>query len=229
MLAVAENSSSAAAITVPNFSFETPDVSFAQSFDSTGGSPAPWQFTQSTAQQVGAFDNTDPTSPDHIDNVDGSQVAFMFVGPGISLFQTLTDPNSTFQSGKAYKFTIGAGGAPSLPNDAQLEISLYYMNGPTRVTISSTTFDFDPTLQPNNQYITHLFDFSVTTPVVQPADAWAGKNIGIEISTPGTPAFAYWDLDNARVDSVPEPASAALLFVGAAGAGIWRMRSRRSS
>jgi len=195
---------SAAPIFVPNHSFETPDVNFAGSFDSTPA--APWQFTQTSPQQVGAFDNTAPGSPNYIDNVDGAQVAYLFPGPGISLFQDLSSPGATFDIGKFYTLTVGAGGSSGLIDGSQLQLRLFYRDGQNnKVTVATSSYTFDPLLDPGE--INHLYDRSVASSTVQAGDAWAGKNIGIEISSPGTPAFAYWDVDNVRVEAVPEPSA----------------------
>lgn len=226
LLACMAGPSFATPIPVPNFSFETPDIVFAQSFDFNppATSPGPWGFTQSSPQQIGAFDNTAFGSDDYVDNAIGAQMAFMFVGPQITLFQDLTGPDGVFQAGQTYAFTIGAGGSSSLPDDAQLQLRLFYRdNLANKVTVAITSFLFDPNLDPG--YINHLYDYSVVSLSVQASDPWAGKNIGIEIATPGTPAFAYWDLDNARLQVVPEPSP--LFFIGAGLGGLALKRHRR--
>lgn len=221
-IAVGSAASLAAIIPIGNASFETPDVNFAGSFDAPGNSPAPWGFTGG-AQQLGVFDNTAEGSGDYVDNVDGGQMAFMFPGASNTLFQNLSGPESTFAIGEVYVFTIGAGGSSGLPPDAQLRLRLYYLDDlNNKVTVKSTSFAFDPQLDPGS--INHLYDYSVVSDPVQAGDAWAGKQIGIEIATPGSPAFAYWDLDKARLATVPEPST--LIFGGMCLAGFALRRNR---
>lgn len=203
---------SAALIPVANYSFETPDVIFANQY-SIAGDPLPWHSIATTPSPVGvgAFDNTTFGSPDYVDNVDGGQMAYMFPGANF-LFQDISDPAGKFEIGKSYTFTIAAGGAQSLPLDANLQLRLYYRDDlNNRVTVATQSFAFNPSLDPG--YINHLFDYSVTSPIVEGTDAWLDKTIGIEISAPGSPAFAYWDIDNARLSVVPEPGT--FLFGGA--------------
>lgn len=225
-LAVSTAASLAAIIPIGNASFETPDVSFAGSFDAPGNSPAPWGFTGG-AQQIGAFDNTPSGSGDHIDNVDGSQVAFMFPGASNTLFQDLSGPGATFEIGETYVFTIGAGGSSALPPDAELQLRLYYRDGlNNKVTVATSSFDFDPLLDPGS--INHLYDYSVISLPVQAGDAWVGQNIGVEIATPGSPAFAYWDLDKARLTSVPEPSTMVFGGICLVGFALRRNRAKAS-
>jgi hypothetical protein len=149
----------------------------------------------------------------------------MFAGDGISLFQDVTSPGATFDIGKAYVFTIAAGGNSGLPNGAQLRVRLYYRDGSNaKVTVAVSTYLYDPLLDPGS--INFLYDYSVNSLVVNGSDAWAGKGIGIEISTPGPTggSGAYWDLDNARLAVVPEPASLLLLVSGIAALSQSRRR-----
>ena len=96
---------------------------------------------------------------------------------------------------------------------------------PCRFTLSGTsTITFTSTAFPN---ITHLNDFSVTLPEVQAGDAWAGRNVGIQLITVFGTGVGYWDVDNVRLVSVPEPTTLGLLAVGGVGMMIIRSRSRR--
>lgn len=218
----------AAMIPVPNFSFESPSL---RDYGNPIALPydfapiLPWQATQTTSFQIGVFPNQPITAPDYIDNVEGQQVAFMFAGAGISLFQDLSTPDATFEIGKAYRLTIAAGGNDGLPDDAHIQLRLYYRDAGNKVTVAVASFLFDPKLDPYP--INHLFDYTVETPLVQVGDAWAGKAIGIEIATPSGPggSGAYWDVDNVRLASVPEPSGAALLIFGATMLGRRRRRS----
>ena len=73
----------------------------------------------------------------------------------------------------------------------------------------------------------HFQDFSFVLPSVLVTDAWAGANIGVQLLS--TADFGnmggYWDVDNVRLTSVPEPASMTLLALGA-GAFFLRRRAR---
>jgi hypothetical protein len=88
---------------------------------------------------------------------------------------------------------------------ASLELSLYYRDAGSNV-VKIVTNSVTNNLQ-NFPTTTHLVDFQVHVPVVQPADAWAGQHIGIQIlSTVDTNLEGgYWDLDNVRLSSTAEP------------------------
>jgi hypothetical protein len=74
-----------------------------------------------------------------------------------------------------------------------------------------------------------LADYSVNVPIVQPTDAWAGKNIGISILAATGDGNGYWDMDNARlVSAVPEPGVLSLSALGAGAFLLMRRRPRSS-
>lgn len=204
----------ALAIPVPNFSFETPNVdppaapTVGPPWEAIFISPDPFLMPA-----TGTFDNTAPDSDDHIDNMDGAQAIFVFAGDMIGVFQDLT--GTTFEIGKNYTLTIGlAGSEETLATDSVFELLLYYRDATNaRVPIQITQVLFDPTLDPGK--INHLYDYSVSTDFVQAGDAWEGKDIGIELRTNDVPG-GYWDVDNVRLDVVPEPSVVGLLFFGAA-------------
>jgi hypothetical protein len=201
---------------VPNGSFESPATDLADSrMDAwqkapepgwyMGGGGFPWD------QLMGQFLNTTNGSPNHIDNVEGNQAAFIFALPDVAIYQdyssivgTNTAPthdfNAKFQAGKSYSLTVGLlGGGGGMSNGATFEISLYYRDAASnRMTVASTTITNTSFSFPTN---THLTDFQVLVPTVQTGDAWTGKNIGIRLAS--TVGFdlqgGYWDVDNVRL------------------------------
>jgi hypothetical protein len=209
----------AAAISVPNASFESPDIVFASSLIDS------WQKFPGSDQATGLFDNTPTGSVDHIDNVDGAQVGFVFAAPGVGLFQDLS---GTFEVGMSYDLTLGIiGGGGGAPEGAGFEISLFFRDGLNAIVpIGSTPIVYNPANFPTT---THLIDYAVQLSPVQASDAWAGQNIGVRLlSTSGT-GVGYWDVDNLRLTTVPEPATPALLVLGAGGLLMaYRRRRRRS-
>jgi thiamine pyrophosphokinase len=201
---------------VPNGSFESPETDFADPrMDAwqkasepawyMGGGGFPWD------QLMGQFLNTTNGSPNHIDNVDGEQAAFLFALPEVAIFQdynsisgTNTTPshdfNVKFEAGKSYALTVGVvGGGGGMSNGVTFEIRLYYRDAASnRVTVAATSITNTPALFPTN---THLTDFQVIVPTVKGSDAWADKNIGIQLAS--TVGFdlrgGYWDVDNVRL------------------------------
>ncbi len=196
---------------LPNYSFESPDVTFAEPFF------AEWQ---KSAQPIwydpgmfndfpwfalaGQFDNTTNGAADHIVNLDGLQGGYMFAVPDLAIFQdynnTGTNFNSRYEVGKSYSLTVGVlGGAAGMTTNATLQLSLYYRDNTNGiVTVAATTITNSPVLFPTN---TAFVDFQVSLPVVRTNHAWAGKPIGVQIaSTTGFGDIAgYWDFDNVRL------------------------------
>ena len=71
-------------------------------------------------------------------------------------------------------------------------------------------------------------DYSVALPAVQASDAWAGKPIGIMLQiTTATAENGGFDIDNVRLEQVPEPSSAVMLGLGAMLLAV-RRRARRA-
>jgi hypothetical protein len=220
-----------ATINVPNGSFETPYVDMVSPYATSVISdwqkapvPAWWTGAGYSAQQwtdsIGVFVNV-PFAP--IDNVDGRQGAFMFAPPGCELFQDLTD---TFHVGQSYHLTVGIeGGGYGMQAGVPMEIRLYYRDaGSNRVTVGASVASNTNT----TGNLTHLTDYQLDIPTVTAGDAWAGKNIGVQlISTADfTNGGGYWDIDNVRLTATPEPATMMLM---AAGAGILWARRRRAA
>jgi hypothetical protein len=72
-------------------------------------------------------------------------------------------------------------------------------------------------------------DFSVSVPTVQPGDAWANQNIGIQIKSLFGTGDGYWDMDNLRLTAVPEPGTLSLLALGLGGWFCLRRKPRQSA
>ena len=113
---------------VPNGSFESPlsnpfgiDIASWQKQPQSPFFPTnmgPWE------NLMGQFSNTDATNYDHIDNMNGTQAAFIFPFPGAGLFQdfnsvdgTNTVPshafNSVFEAGRSYHPPLHSRAAPT--------------------------------------------------------------------------------------------------------------------
>lgn len=208
-------------ITVPNHSFELPVVN--NPFNATAElsswqkSPIP-QYVEAS----GTFKNVDTaadvdTDPD-IDNMDGVQGAFFFSAPFNEIYQELT---ATFTVGDSYQLLVNAeGGGLGMLLGEPLVMNLYHVVAGNRVPIYSAIITNN---NPPNTPITHLDQYALYTPVVQAGDAWVGKQIGIQFFAPETATGGYWDLDNVRLDVVPEPASIGLIAL----AGMASLRRRR--
>jgi len=171
----------------------------------------------------GIFPNAPAGDARHITNLDGNQVAFVFPLPGFGLSQ---ETSSTFAAGRSYSLQVALRGGGALTPGTQFRIGLYYLDGANRVTVGSTDIAATDAFVTTSQ----LLDFSASVPLVQSADAWAGRSIGIELSAlsqNGAPGIAYWELDNVRLSAVPEPGTLAMTLLGALGLGaaVWRRRS----
>lgn len=214
-------------IFVPNASFESPTTIFVTlNLDSWQRTPQPdnWDTNQSGdwSTLVGFFKNTPVGSFDHIDNCDGNQVMWLFANPDAGIFQDYDSVDwndaapthnfdAVYEVGYAYQLTVGIlvgglGSGGGVTPGATVEFSLYYRDANSnRVTVAATTITNSSSVFSNS---THLLDFSVTTPVVQPDDPWAGEHIGILLlstSPPDLMAEGYWDLDNVRLNSIMAP------------------------
>ncbi|MBN2590641.1 MAG: hypothetical protein JXA96_12325 [Sedimentisphaerales bacterium] len=203
-------------VDVPNYSFELPEASLGMNVNisSWEKSQKPLWYDESGGyywnQLTGVFMNVDQNDPAHIDNCDGSQAAWFFALPEVSLYQDLED---IFEVGHCYDLGIGViGGGSDMRDGSGIEIRLYYRDvNDTKITIDSKEYTYDV----NDGYIKHLNDVWVTLPAVQETDPWANKCIGIEIITTLTMADldpntgrsgGYWDIDNVRLNQyLPSP------------------------
>jgi hypothetical protein len=117
--------------------------------------------------------------------------------PQLAIYQDL---GATFNAGKAYTLTVGLiGGGGGMAEGSTLQLSLYYRDASNNmITVAETTVTNTADNFPTN---THLVDFQVQVPGVTASDAWAGRNIGIQLLA--TPDFddpaqwgGYWDAGN---------------------------------
>lgn len=212
----------AASIAIPNGSFESPStlpVGVSTAIDSWQKAAQPAYFNPATFgftwdQTAGIFYDTNPYA-----NRDGIQCAYMLSFPQVALYQDATSGlNATYGVGQSYTFTLGLFGK-SLNANNSIQLSLYYRDaGNNPVTIGSpTTITYNPATFPLTTPL-NLVDYSVTVPTVQAGDAWAGKNIGIMVQISSSDfTGGYWDMDNARLTTVPEPAVVSLLGLGVCG------------
>ncbi len=219
----------AGAIYVPNASFESPNVPDASPYatatitDWQKASVPDWWLASgydadSWYNSVGVFRDV-PFA--HIDNIDGKQAAFFFATPGVELFQDL---DARFEIGQSYHLTAGfIGGGYGMKLGVPIEMRLYYRDDAGgRVTVGSTTVTNTNT----SGSLFHLVDYQLDTSVVAGSDPWAGRYIGVQlISTVDFDnAGGFWDVDNVRLTSVPEPVSAFLLTLGGVVLGLRRRR-----
>jgi hypothetical protein len=207
---------------VPNFSFESPStlpVGVSTAIDSWQKISKPAYFDEAAfgfqwVQTAGIFYDNNPYA-----NHDGIQCAYMLSFPQVTLYQDTTSGfNANYALGQSYTFTLGVFGKSLNPNNS-LQLSLYYRDaGNNVVTIGTpTTITYNPATFPLTSPL-NLVDYSVSIPAVQAGDAWAGKNIGIMIQVSSSDfTGGYWDMDNIRLTTVPEPAIASLLALGIVG------------
>jgi hypothetical protein len=180
---------------VENVSFELPEV------DPEGypASPIVESWTELdldvfASANTGVFLNTPIDSEDHMNNADGSQLAYLGSQKGNGLEQDLS---VSYQEGSIYRLTVGVGTSmrfpPSMSDPVDtLELAFYYRDGNEPVDIVKKII---PATGLSSR---KLRDFSVYLSPVQADDAWAQKPIGIAMRSTGV-AGGYWDLDNVRL------------------------------
>jgi hypothetical protein len=220
LLAASDGPLQAAAIPVPNGSFESPATPYADPrIDSWQKTPKPFWYDESGGflwdQLTGAFANTPPADPAHIDNCDGEQAMFLFAVPEVGLFQDYdstvwasTVPthafDARFEVGKSYRLTVGViGGGGNMAEGASLELALYYRDAASNaVVVAATNIVFTRAAFSST---THFTDIQVDATTVTAGDAWAGQQIGVRLLSTVNPLLAggYWDLDNVRLTPMP--------------------------
>src|SRR5258708_29822542 len=180
----------AASITVPNFSFESPDAhtpfgvstkidnwtTYGEASFDTGGGPS--------STGTGIFPNINPDNSINFDNANQNQVAYVFSKSSIptnrdGLEQILT---ATFAANQVYtlRIAVGLAGANPGPNDPFTFNLFYYdpANPTARPTVATNTI-FNDGISPLSK--THLNDFAAMSASILPANPAAGQQIGIWI------------------------------------------------
>ena len=148
---------------------------------------------------TGVFANTPAGSPDRMVNADGKQLAFLGSQKGNALEQVLA---ATYRVGCSYRLTAAVGVSARFPPSAvvpvdTIDLVLYYLDGNQPVDIVHQA------VEAKGLSSTQVQDFSVYLSTVKPADAWAGKPVGVAIRAAGK-AGGFWDLDNVRLaESLP--------------------------
>jgi hypothetical protein len=228
------------AVPVQNPSFELPTVE-GSGFPAIPSTDS-W-IQGGPTQTTGVFPNpaTGSTSdlfhrPNHIDNMDQAQAAFMSAAFSVSLRQDL---GVNFDVGTGYSMTVAVCTAADFVPNADpaidsLQLIFYYLDNGTPIDIGSgAVFGL------GSLTATHMEDFTVALPIVTINDPWHDKPMGIAIRAlhpdPSTeagienPPQGAWDLDNVRVvstaESVPEPATLGVLALGSAGLLLRRRRA----
>lgn len=223
---------------VPNGSFESPRTQFVDTrVDLWEKFPKPDWFDEEANgpwdQLVGVFANTAPTETNYIHNIDGDQAIYIFASPQAGIFQDYnsldwahTEPahafDFTYEAGTSYSLKLGVlGGGGGMVEGASLLAGLYYRDEiGNMVTVASTNIVYTPQVFPDQ---TNFVDFEILVPAVSPSESWAGKKIGVQIvSTSGfDKAGGYWDIDNVRLETIPQVGEAqATLTVQQEGEGV---------
>jgi len=185
-----------ASLFIENASFESPvaDPNAFQAMPTVDGWTEIDLDTLSSAN-TGVFPNTDPNSPDHIANADGSQLAFLGSQQGNEFKQDL---KAHYRLGGVYRLRAGVAVSQRLPPSSvepvdNLELALYYYDNNEPIDIVTET------IPATGKSSTFLEDLCVYLPTVLPEDPWIDRPIGIGIRAAGQ-AGGFWDLDNVRLE-----------------------------
>jgi hypothetical protein len=219
----------AGTITIPDYSFETPDLSVGTPYTSApdGSDMAPWSGAGAAIYNVAGYYG--PFGEGNVTNPLGAQCGY--IGNQLSmrpnLYQALTD---TFKAGSEYHLTVGAtlyqGGGVGINPNQVLSLQLGYWSG-------APDGQTGPTIVAERQLVLGdllegtLTDFTLNTTAIS-GDA-VDKNIVIYFArAAGAPTGRQYSLDNVRLTetSTPEPGTLVLLATGLMGlvAYAWRKR-----
>ena len=232
----------AAAVAVPDGSFENSTAAPPATPFEFLVPPSPWTGTGGTG--TGVFPNlaTDVNFggvvAKRITNADGAQLAYI---------NAIYDPNGTtdagvpvvneifqqipssYQPGQQYTLSVGVAisSVQPPPTGATLRLELYYLDASqARQPVSATLVANDATTNLANDALKY---FTVQTPVVTSAAAYANQAIGILISTTdnGPTTGGTFDVDNVTLAAVPEPTTGAAALIAGCALLLGRRRQSR--
>jgi hypothetical protein len=223
-------------LVVPNGSFELPATPFVSLLiDGWQRTPKPAWYVEDGGfqwnQLTGIFVNTAPGAADHLESLDGRQAAWLFAVPEAGLFQQIRNAAGTapavYEAGRSYRITFDAvGGGGNMLEGVTLEVGLIRWDSVSnRVWVASTVVTNSPALFDPRTY---LRTFSLTTPVLAPADPAVGTVIGVQVVSTVSAASqgGYWDVDRVRVEALTptQPELTHVLEAGQLRLG-WRYES----
>ena len=211
---------SAAAVVVPNFSFENPDLAdaaFTSATVSNDTTAVPgWVTTiNSGPGKIGVWNPQNPsflgtTGPDPGGNVPGSaqglQILYLAFNRGSGLESVTSGTIAAIEANTTYLLTAAVG-SDLFFNPDIVSIALL-VNGAVAASSSTTGASI-----PNGGFI-DVFTSFTTLPAGDPR---VGGNLAIKLtsSTTNSSDIVQVNFDNIRVDaSVPEPSTGALLLGG---------------
>ena len=184
-LALAPRPARAGSIPVSNYSFESPQTTYAQAGAEDWVTAGPASFG------AGVFLNPSPGQSGNISNAVGNQLAFISTRTGTEFSQIVA---AGFRPGDSYTLSVGVARSLVSPPSAgdTLRMELYYVDGSdVRQPVALTDVTNNASTGLSNNRLTY---FSARTPVVQSTDVWANQPIGIVFTTIG--AGGFMDLDN---------------------------------
>lgn len=220
-------SASAAPISVPNFSFEEPDVADGQYVGSYPG----WSVGGNGFNQFGTGDFDDVSYPgSRGDNgrlpgtSHGGQAVALGIQSSASLASLTSAPLGVVAEGVSYTLTIAIGNPRNFPHPDVSSIQLLVDD----VVVASRSAG--PDLIPDGDFT----DFSVSFATASDADPRSGGALSIRMQAsgdPSMPGIGDWQahFDNVRLEAaaVPEPSVLGLVLAGVVGIAITQVRRPR--